>query len=91
MPQSNVRQLVRVLKAVANERRLRIVRLLAEDSRLSVGEIARAIGLSFRSTSHHLRLLRAADVVESEPSGLQVHYTLNPDHPQAELIRKITK
>jgi len=56
----------KVLKALANRRRLSITRCLKDKGEASVGEIAEEIRLSFRSTSRHLGVLAAADILEKE-------------------------
>ena len=62
----------KILKALANRRRLKILQLLKERRRVSVTEIAGHIKLSFKSTSRHLSVLRNADLVEGEQVGLSV-------------------
>jgi len=68
-----------------------LFRMLGDPSRLrlmihcrfaepSVGELARALGLSESLVSHHLRLLRAARLVRARRDGRRVHYTLADAH-----------
>src|SRR3978361_1287202 len=45
----------------------------------AVGEIADALGLSQQTTSHHLKVLRAADLVTSSPSGPRHLYAVRAD------------
>lgn len=71
-----MREIERQCKALANRRRLAILKYLKDKPRASVGEIACQINLSFRSTSKHLTVLRAADALETEPSGRIVYYRL---------------
>jgi DNA-binding transcriptional ArsR family regulator len=66
----------KILKALANRRRLSILRLLNKTSKASVGEIAREIKLSFKATSKHLVILRNADILEREQVNLQMYYSL---------------
>lgn len=68
-----------MLKAVANKRRLLVLRFLKKNKRGTVGEIAGAIKLSFKSTSRHLAILRAADIIERDQRGTEAHYSLTPD------------
>jgi DNA-binding transcriptional ArsR family regulator len=77
------RELERVLKALANKRRLAIVRFLKKRKESTVGDIAGAIKLSFKSTSRHLALLAAADVVDREQRSLSVYYKIAIDLPPA--------
>ncbi len=70
------KELEKVLKALANKRRLAILKYLKTRRQASVGEIAGAIKLSFRATSKHLSLLSAADILDKEQQGLQIYYRL---------------
>jgi len=73
-----MKNLERLLKALANKRRLEILRTLKKerDGELSVGEIAESIRLSFKATSRHLSILIGADILKKEQRGLQVFYKL---------------
>ena len=78
----NEKELEKVLKALANKRRVAILKYLKHKERASVGNIAHEIKLSFRATSKHLSVLFSADVVEKEQSGLTVIYFIsNVKHP----------
>ncbi len=70
------KELERKLKALANRRRLQILKYLKRTPKSSVGEIATEIKLSFRSTSRHLAILSATDMVEKEQEGLTMFYYL---------------
>ena len=72
----NVRGLERELKALANGRRLAILRILRTRKAAPVGEIAELIKLSFKATSKHLAILYAANIVEKEQVSLTVNYSL---------------
>ena len=76
-----MKDLEKVLKALANERRLKIIKILKRSSELSVGEIAEEIGLSFRSTSRHLTLLYRAGVLEQERRANLVEYKITKPLP----------
>ena len=65
------------MKALANHRRLAIVVYLSRHDTASVGVIAHEINLSFKATSRHLSVLRAADVLDREQVNLFVHYRLH--------------
>jgi ArsR family transcriptional regulator, arsenate/arsenite/antimonite-responsive transcriptional repressor len=69
---------VQVLKALGDETRLAIVRMLAQHQEpLCVCHIVDAFDLSQPTISHHLRLLREAGLISSEKRGLWAYYTLN--------------
>lgn len=65
-----------VFKALADPTRRRILELLKERD-LSAGEIADAFDIGKPSISHHLNLLKAADMVLSEREGQSIIYSLN--------------
>jgi len=83
----NEHQLERYLKALANRRRLAILKYLKRNKKAPVGEIAGAIRLSFKSTSRHLSVLIAADIVTRDQRGLQVFYALS--NCKAPVVRKV--
>ena len=70
-------ELERVLKALANRRRLAILRCLKYKGRKSVGDIAQEIKLSFKATSKHLMILANVDILEKEQISLVVLYGLS--------------
>ncbi|MDO8600150.1 MAG: metalloregulator ArsR/SmtB family transcription factor [bacterium] len=79
-----MKNLEKILKGLANKRRLAIIKLLLQKKRpLSVGEIADAIRLSFTATSKHLNLLRQLDIVERNQVSLTVFYRLADSLPAA--------
>ena len=76
-----MKELEKVLKALANERRLKILKILKKNSELSVGEVAEEIGLSFRSTSRHLNLLYRAGILEPVRKANLVEYQIAKPAP----------
>ena len=85
------KNLEKVLKAVANKRRLSILEYLSKKSEANVGDISEHINLSFKSTSRHLAILRAVDLVDREQRGLEIFYSLSIDMPDVikQIIRHI--
>ncbi|MDO8618033.1 MAG: metalloregulator ArsR/SmtB family transcription factor [Candidatus Uhrbacteria bacterium] len=71
----------KVLKAFANRRRLAILKLLKMEKELVVDTIAKKIHLSFKSTSHHLRLLTALDILDRDQRSINVFYRLSKEMP----------
>src|SRR6185295_755691 len=61
--------LVASLKAVADESRLRILRLLLQDQALNVGELVGVLGLSQPGVSQKLAELRRAGLVRERREG----------------------
>lgn len=75
------KELERQLKALANSRRLAIIKFLLKNKKAKVGEVADAIKLSFKSTSRHLVLLANAGIIDSEKRSLEVHYRVAAPPP----------
>ena len=74
----DIRELEKILKALANRRRLTILKYLKENREASVGEISGEIKLSFKSTSKHLAILAETDIVERDQRSLQMFYRIAP-------------
>lgn len=69
-------KLEKILKALANRRRLAILRYLKDGRQASVGDISAKIDLSFKATSKHLNILFGADILERDQKGLQMYYKI---------------
>lgn len=65
-----------VFKALADPTRRKILELLAENDR-NAGEIADFFNISKPSISHHLAILKNADLISDERQGQNIMYTLN--------------
>jgi hypothetical protein len=70
-----LRTLVRFLKALADESRLKLLGLLAGQER-SVKELADQLGLKEPTVSHHLARLQELDLVTMRPEGTTHRYRL---------------
>jgi ArsR family transcriptional regulator len=66
----------RVLKALANERRLLILCKLAETGEASVNRLAEAVGLSQSALSQHLALMREEGLVGFRREAQTLHYRI---------------
>ena len=80
------KELERELKALANKRRLAIIKFLRQHKEATVGDIAEAIKLSFKSTSKHLAVLKAVDIIEYDQRSLSYYYKLTVPLPRASRI-----
>ena len=77
----SMKEYERILKSLANRRRLAILSYLKKEREARVTEIAAAIKLSFKATSRHLNLLAAADILDREQHGLDVFYRISSNLP----------
>jgi DNA-binding transcriptional ArsR family regulator len=66
-----------MLKALGDETRWRIVRELLKRSR-TVGELTERLDVSQYNVSKHVRVLREADIVETERDGKHVRCNIAP-------------
>lgn len=70
-------QLLFILKALSEESRLDLLRLMQSGER-AVGELAAALALTEPTISHHLSRLREAGLVSLRTAGNQRYYRINP-------------
>lgn len=76
--EANAAQAVKLLKALANERRLFILCHLL-DKELSVGEMNQFLGLSQSALSQHLAILRNDNLVSTRKEAQTVYYSLKSE------------
>lgn len=65
-----------IFKALNDETRRKIIELLREKD-MNAGEIAKEFNISKPSISHHLDILKRADLIASEKKGQFINYSLN--------------
>lgn len=76
--ESVVKDLVKVFKLLSDETRLRILLLLTRTEELHVRAFCEILRQSQPAVSHHLGLLRAAELVELRREGKHNFYRLQP-------------
>lgn len=72
-------ELAETFRLMSDPTRLRII-LACLDDPASVGEMADRLGISASLVSHHLRLLRAARLLQADRRGRQVFYVVGDEH-----------
>jgi len=65
-----------LFKALNDETRRQIIELL-KDKDMNAGEISNHFNISKPSISHHLDILKRADLITSEKQGQFIQYSLN--------------
>jgi ArsR family transcriptional regulator len=73
-----VRNLVKVFKALSDETRIRLLKLL-QQRELCVCELMQALDMTQSRVSRNLGILKDAGLVKDRRDGLWVHYSLNED------------
>lgn len=71
------RSMAKVFVALGDEHRQRILLTFEKGERLTVGQISQVSTLSRPAVSHHLKILRAAGILEAEKSGKEVYLRVN--------------
>lgn len=70
-------QMERVLKALANKRRLKMIRALVKRRVLHVSALADEVEVPLKTVSRNLRLMELAGLVTSEPRAGRVYYSVS--------------
>ena len=76
----NISGAAKMLKAIADENRAKIVYALCKEEELCVCDLANIIGATVATTSHHLRTLHKQGVVRFRKEGKLAFYTLDAQH-----------
>ena len=64
-------------RALANEERLEIVKLLIQNKELAAQEVEKHFYLEQSTTSHHLNTLKRANLTKSRKQGRHIFYSLD--------------
>ena len=73
------RTISRAFTALGDEHRQRILLTFEKGERLNVGQVVEVSTLSRSAVSHHLKILKAAQVLDSEKVGKEVYYWVDKD------------
>jgi|SRR5688572_27766347 ArsR family transcriptional regulator, arsenate/arsenite/antimonite-responsive transcriptional repressor len=82
VPEAAVKDLVKVFKLLSDETRMRILMFLTRTPELHVRALCELLGQSQPAVSHHLALLRAAEIIELRREGKHNYYRLMPQRFQ---------
>jgi ArsR family transcriptional regulator, lead/cadmium/zinc/bismuth-responsive transcriptional repressor len=77
--EDQVVELAEMFRLMSDPTRLKII-LACLDAAAAVGEMAERLGISASLVSHHLRLLRAARLLQADRRGRQVFYAVQDEH-----------
>ena len=76
-PEAYIKRSVKILKLLSEENRLRIMLYLAKEERAFVSEMSEDLELNQTTLSHHLSLLRHADLLTTRREGKNIYYEIN--------------
>jgi ArsR family transcriptional regulator, arsenate/arsenite/antimonite-responsive transcriptional repressor len=70
---------IQLFKALANEERLEIVRLLKKNKEMCAQEVEHHFFLEQSTTSHHLNTLKRAGITKARKEGRKVFYSIDSE------------
>ena len=70
-------QFLRLFKALSNQDRIDIVKLLKEKKEMFAQDIEKRFYLEQSTTSHHLNVLRRAGITKARKEGRKVFYSID--------------
>ncbi|MBL9081178.1 MAG: metalloregulator ArsR/SmtB family transcription factor [Planctomycetales bacterium] len=82
VPEAMVKDLVKVFKLLSDETRMHILLFLTRTPELHVRALCEMLGQSQPAVSHHLALLKTAEIIELRREGKHNFYRLVPQRFQ---------
>ena len=82
MDQDQVTHVAQMFSGLADETRVKIVKLLSKGE-FTVDELVEFLGMAQSTTSHHLRVLKEANLIQGEKRGRNIYYSLVKPEPAA--------
>ncbi|MBM7701306.1 ArsR/SmtB family transcription factor [Metabacillus iocasae] len=76
----DIQRSAKLLKALADETRMKVVFALYQGGELCVCDVANIIEATVATTSHHLRLLRNMGIAKYRKEGKMAFYSLDDEH-----------
>ncbi|MCP4051359.1 MAG: helix-turn-helix transcriptional regulator [bacterium] len=70
---------IQLFKALANEERIEIIRLLKKNKEMFAQDVERHFYLEQSTTSHHLNTLKRAGITKARKEGRKVFYSLDKE------------
>ncbi|MHC9540077.1 MAG: ArsR/SmtB family transcription factor [Vulcanimicrobiota bacterium] len=80
-----MRKSIKILKAVGDRNRLRIIKILQHKDGVCVCEIQKILGVGQSTTSRHLRILEEAELIYPVREGKWINYFLNEKAKESEI------
>lgn len=78
-------------KVLSDVKRYRIFRILVEEPKLTVSDIAQLLNISLPLTSQHLKILAFANLLQKERAGKKVFTKLERNNPFVQVVVKAIK
>ena len=81
---------IKFFKALSNEDRIEIIRLLKKNGEMFAQDIEKHFYLEQSTTSHHLNMLKRAGITKSRKQGRKIFYSVDEESIQL-IMRSFTK
>ncbi|MBP2660753.1 MAG: transcriptional regulator [Firmicutes bacterium] len=77
----HLKNMAEVLKSLGDEKRLKIIKILASNVNevFCVSDVAQQLGISQPAASQHIKILKNIGILEENRRGFKVFYTINLD------------
>jgi DNA-binding transcriptional ArsR family regulator len=69
--------------------RIKILKILVQVGQLNTSQIAHRVGINYRTTSNHLKLLEDEGILTCKKYGRVCSYRFNEDSIKANAVRKL--
>lgn len=70
---------IKFFRALANEERIEIIKLLKKNREMAAQEVEKHFYLEQSTTSHHLNTLRRAGIAKARKEGRNIFYSIDYD------------
>lgn len=77
MSKDHNESLIRLFKALANEERIEIIKLLKKNGEMYAQDVEKCFYLEQSTTSHHLNMLKRAGITKARKQGRRVYYSID--------------
>jgi DNA-binding transcriptional ArsR family regulator len=84
----DVKRMAMAFDALGEPNRCLIFRALLKENNVSVGQLARAVGISESLASQHLKVLLQAELVQRNKNGKNVYYVVNGTDALVSALKK---
>tara|TARA_B100002051_G_C16538928_1_gene536538 strand:+ start:342 stop:623 length:282 start_codon:yes stop_codon:yes gene_type:complete len=74
---SDNQELIKFFKALSNDERIEIIKLLLKNGEMYAQDIERRFYLEQSTTSHHLNMLKRCGIAKARKEGRKIYYSVD--------------
>lgn len=83
--------MITVFKAIGDVNRYRIFRILVDQPKLSVGDVAQILNISLPLASQHIQILKQCNLLKKERQGKKIFTKLEYNNPFVKAVIRAIK